>query len=333
MKATVFGTGSWGTAFATVLADAGTSVRMWGFEPDVCELINTTHENTPYHPGIPMPESITATSDPAAALEGAEMVVFAVPAQTLRQNLEQWNDLLPAEVPLVSLMKGIELGTSKRMTQVIGEMLDVGPERLVAVSGPNLAREVMLRQPAATVVACADEGVATRVQGACHGKTFRAYTNTDVVGTELAGALKNVIALATGMADGLGFGDNAKAAVITRGSAETVRLGLAMGAELTTFLGLAGLGDLVATCMSPLSRNRTFGERLGRGETVEEIAASTKQVAEGVKSCEGILMLARDNGVDMPIVQNVAAMVRGETSAQEMLEALLSRDPKPEFRT
>jgi glycerol-3-phosphate dehydrogenase (NAD(P)+) len=229
-------------------------------------------------------------------------------------------------------MKGIELGTSKRMTEVIAEMTGATPERLVAVSGPNLAREIMERQPAATVVACADEAVATLVQGACHSPTFRPYTSTDVVGAELAGAVKNVIAIATGMADGLGYGENAKAAVITRGLAETVRLGLAQGAQLTTFLGLAGLGDLVATCMSPLSRNRTFGERMGRGETVEQIAGTTRQVAEGVKSCESILALAEQHGVEMPIVESVVHVVRGDLTGHDMITRLLSRDPKPEFR-
>lgn len=330
-KATVFGTGSWGTAFGVVLADAGTEVRMWGFEPEVCTLINRTHENAVYHPGLRLPESIVASNDPEEALQGAEIVVFAVPAQTLRGNLEQWRDLLPSDAPLVSLMKGIEIGTSKRMTEVIAEMLGAGPERLVAVSGPNLAREIIQRQPAATVVACADEAVATRVQAAAHSPTFRPYTSTDVVGAELGGAVKNVIALATGMAHGMGFGENSTAAVMTRGLAETVRLGLAQGAQLTTFLGLAGLGDLVATCTSPLSRNRTFGERMGKGETVEQIAGTTRQVAEGVKSCQSILDLARSSGVDMPIVESVVRVVNGEMQPRDMIETLLSRDPKPEF--
>jgi glycerol-3-phosphate dehydrogenase (NAD(P)+) len=331
MQATVFGTGSWGTAFATVLAEAGTSVSMWGYEEEVVHLMNRTQENAVYHPGLRLPDGITAFTDPAEALAGTEMVVFAVPAQTLRANLEAWRDLLPAEVPLVSLMKGIELGTSKRMTEVIAEMTGVGPERLVAVSGPNLAREIMQRQPAATVIACADEAVATRVQAAAHSPSFRPYTSTDVVGAELGGAVKNVIAIATGMADGLGYGENAKSAVITRGLAETVRLGLAQGAQLTTFLGLAGLGDLVATCMSPLSRNRTFGERMGRGETVAQIAGTTRQVAEGVKSCESILALAESSGVEMPIVEAVVHVVRGDLTGPDMITRLLSRDPKPEF--
>jgi glycerol-3-phosphate dehydrogenase (NAD(P)+) len=303
---------------------------MWGYESEVCELINRTHENPLYHPGIKLPESVRATHDAADALEGTDLVVFAVPAQTLRSNLMQWKGLVPSQAILVSLMKGIELNTAKRMTEVVADVLGTPSEQLVAVSGPNLAREIAERQPAATVVACTDEATAVTVQKACHTPRFRPYTNTDVVGTELGGAVKNVIALATGIADGLGFGENAKSAVITRGLAETARLGAAMGAVPATFMGLAGLGDLVATCMSPLSRNRTFGERMGRGETVEQIAASTRQVAEGVKSCESILELARQSDVEMPIVEHVVQVVRGDLTPLDMLQSLLGREIRAE---
>ncbi len=330
MRTAVFGTGSWGTAFSMVLTDAGTDVVMWGYEPEVCDLINRTHENPLYHPGIMLDEKVRATHVPAEAFDGAQMVVLAVPAQTLRANLEQWKDVFPSDAIVVSLMKGIELNTSKRMTEVVSEVLGTPQDRLVAVSGPNLAREIAERQPAATTVACADEQTAIAVQKACHTPRFRPYTNTDVVGSELAGAVKNVIALATGIADGLGFGENSKAAVITRGLAETSRLGVALGASPTTFAGLAGLGDLVATCMSPLSRNRTFGERMGRGESVEAIAASTRQVAEGVKSCGAILDLAEGAGVDMPIVEHVVSVVRGDLTPADMMTALLSREIKAE---
>ncbi len=330
MRAAVFGTGSWGTAFTMVLTDAGTNVVMWGYEPEVCDLINRTHENPLYHPGIKLADGVRATHDPAAALDGAQLVVLAVPAQTLRSNLMQWQGLVPSDAIMVSLMKGIELNTAKRMTEVVAEVLGTPEEQLVAISGPNLAREIAERQPAATVVACTDEQNAVQVQRACHTPRFRPYTNPDVVGTELGGAVKNVIALATGIADGLGFGENAKAAVITRGLAETARLGAALGASPATFAGLAGLGDLVATCMSPLSRNRTFGERMGRGESVAEIAASTRQVAEGVKSCESVLELARAADVDMPIVGHVVQVVRGEMTPADMLTSLLGRDVKAE---
>jgi glycerol-3-phosphate dehydrogenase (NAD(P)+) len=313
-----------------VLTDAGTDVVLWGHEKEVCDLITRTHENPIYHPGIKLHESVTATHDAAKALDGAQLIVLAVPAQTLRGNLMQWQGLFPSQAIVVSLMKGIELNTAKRMTEVIGEVMGTPPEQLVAVSGPNLAREIAERQPAATTVACVDDQTATRVQQACHTPRFRPYTNTDVVGTELGGAVKNVIALATGIADGLGFGENAKAAVITRGLAETARLGAALGASPATFAGLAGLGDLVATCMSPLSRNRTFGERMGRGESVADIAATTRQVAEGVKSCESIRELARSNDVDMPIVEHVVEVVRGDLTPVDMMHALLSREVKPE---
>ena len=211
--------------------------------------------------------------------------MLAVPSQTLRANLASWAPLLPPECVLVSLMKGIELGTTRRMSEVIAETTRAAPERIAVVSGPNLAREIAQRQPAASVVACADEAVAEKLQQVCLTSYFRPYTNIDVVGVELGGAVKNVIALAVGMAKGMGMGDNSQASIITRGLAEVTRLGLALGADTATFAGLAGVGDLVATCMSPLSRNRTFGENLGRGMTLAEVVHATRQTAEGVKSC------------------------------------------------
>jgi glycerol-3-phosphate dehydrogenase (NAD(P)+) len=231
---------------------------------------------------------------------------------------------------VLSLSKGVELGTTKRMSEVVLEVTGLPPARVAVLSGPNLAGEIAQRQPAASVIACADEEVAARVQALCHTPYFRPYTNTDVVGTELGGAVKNVIAIAVGMADGMGFGDNAKASLITRGLAETARLGAAFGADPYTFSGLAGLGDLVATCSSPLSRNRTFGEKLGRGQSVAEIVASTRQVAEGVESCESILQLARDHGVDVPIVEHVVAVVHEGVPPREVLRSLMSRAAKPE---
>jgi len=329
-KVAVFGAGSWGTAFSIVLADAGNDVAMWGRREDVCETISKNHENPEYMPGIPLPVSVTASHDPETVLTGAEVAVLAVPSQTLRENLEQWAPVIDDHVLLLSLMKGVELGTTKRMSEVIAEVTGAGPERIGVVSGPNLAREIANRQPTTSVVACTDEGVAQRLQKLCHTAAFRPYTNTDVVGCELAGATKNVIALAVGMAAGLGFGDNARASVITRGLAETARLGSAMGADTLTFSGLAGLGDLVATCSSPLSRNRSFGEKLGRGMTVDEVAASTRQVAEGVKSCQSIMDLAHAHDVEMPIVEHVAALVRNEMTPREMLTSLVSRAAKPE---
>lgn len=329
--AAVFGTGSWGTAYAAVLADGGTTVRMWGRRQAVVDQINAG-SNEDYLPGIPLPSGIWATTDPAEAADGADIVVLAVPSQTLRANLADWGGVLPPDAAIVSLMKGVELGTTKRMSEVIAEAGGVEPGRIVVVSGPNLAKEIALKQPAASVVACVDEAVAGLVAKASNPPYFRPYTTTDVVGAELSGAVKNVIALAVGMAEGLGMGDNSKASIITRGLAETSRLGLALGADPVTFSGLAGVGDLIATCMSPLSRNRTFGLNLGRGMSVDEVVAVTKQTAEGVKSCESILQLARDHGVDVPIIEQVAAVVHDGRRAEDVVGALMGRRLKNEAK-
>jgi glycerol-3-phosphate dehydrogenase (NAD(P)+) len=329
-RVAVFSAGSWGTAFGIVLADAGNDVSLWARRDDVVATINDKHENTEYFPGIELPSAITATTDPAAALDGAEYVVLSVPSQSLRENLAAWAPLVPENAVFISLMKGVELGTTKRMSEVIAEVTGAGPERISVISGPNLAKEIAQREPAASVVACADDEVARRLQDLCHSRAFRPYRSTDVLGCELGGAYKNVVALCVGMAVGLGFGDNTTASVITRGLAETARLAMAQGADPLTLMGLAGLGDLVATCSSPLSRNRTFGERLGQGLSAEEIYASTRQVAEGAKSCSSLLELARNTGVDAPIAEHVDAVVRGEISAREMMDAFISRQTKAE---
>ncbi|MFJ9470176.1 NAD(P)H-dependent glycerol-3-phosphate dehydrogenase [Streptomyces caniferus] len=329
-RCAVYGTGSWGTAFAMVLADAGCEVTLWGRRAALVDAINNGRTNPDYLPGVELPASVRATTDPAEAARGAEFAVLAVPAQTLRANLAEWAPLLPAETVLVSLMKGVELGTAKRMSEVIEEVAKVPAERVAVLTGPNLAKEIAARQPAAAVVACADEEVARRFQRACHTPYFRPYTNTDVVGCELGGAVKNVIALAVGIATGMGLGDNAKASLITRGLAETTRLGLAMGADAHTFAGLAGMGDLVATCSSPLSRNNTFGTNLGRGMSLEETIAVTKQTAEGVKSCESVLDLARRHGVDMPLTETVVEIVHEGKQPMVALKELMSRTAKSE---
>lgn len=328
-KAAVYGTGSWGTAFALVLADAGTPVRMWGRRQQVVDDINAG-ANTAYLPDLQLPETITATTDPHEAGEGADIVVLAVPSQTLRDNLTSWGEALPSGAAVVSLMKGVELGTTARMSEVIEQVGGVPAERVVVVSGPNLAREIAARQPAASVVACRDHSTADFVAEACAAPYFRPYTGTDVVGTEIAGAVKNVIALAVGMAEGLGFGDNTKASIITRGLAETMRLGMALGGEAATFAGLAGVGDLIATCMSPLSRNHSFGVRLGQGMTVDEVIAVTSQTAEGVKSSASIYALAQQHGIDVPIIEQVNAMISQGQTAADVTQALLSRPRKAE---
>jgi len=327
--AAVFGTGSWGTAYAAVLADGGTPVRMWGRRQGVVDQVNAGC-NTDYLPDLALPPTVTATTDPAEAVDGADIVVLAVPSQTLRANLGEWGHVLDAATAVVSLMKGVELGTTKRMSEVIAEVGGVPQDRIVVVSGPNLAPEIAAKQPAASVVACVDEAVADLVAKASNPPYFRPYTNSDVVGTEISGAVKNVIALAVGMAEGLGMGDNSKASIITRGLAETTRLGMALGADVMTFAGLAGVGDLIATCMSPLSRNHTFGVNLGRGMTVEEVVAVTRQTAEGVKSCESILQLAQEHGVRVPIIEQVAAVVHDGRSPEDVVGALMLRELKNE---
>lgn len=331
-RCAVFGTGSWGTAFAMILADAGCEVSLWGRRPELTGTINRTRHNPDYFPDLELPPGVTATSDPAEAAAGAEFAVLVVPSQTLRANLEAWSPVLDPRTVLVSMMKGVELGSGKLMSEVIAEVTGAGPERIAVVSGPNLAAEIVRRQPAASVVACEDEEVAKRLQTACQTGYFRPYTNTDVVGCELGGAVKNVIGLAVGIADGMGLGDNTKASLITRGLAETSRLGLAMGADPYTFAGLAGMGDLVATCSSPLSRNHTFGTNLGRGMTLQETIAATKQTAEGVTSCESVLDLARRHGVDMPITETVVDIVHGGKPPLVAVKELMSRSAKPERR-
>jgi glycerol-3-phosphate dehydrogenase (NAD(P)+) len=330
VRCAVYGNGSWGTAFAAVLADAGCEVALWGRRPEIAEAINTGRRNPEYHPHLELPAAVTATADPAEAARDAELVFLTVPSQTLRGNLAAWAPLLRPDAVLVSMMKGVELGTAKRMSEVIEEVAKAGPERVAVLSGPNLAPEIAERQPAASVVACRDDAVARRIQAACHTAYFRPYTNTDVVGCELGGAVKNVIGLAVGIADGMGLGDNSKASLITRGLAETTRLGVAMGADARTFAGLAGMGDLVATCSSPLSRNHTFGTNLGRGMSLAETIAVTRQTAEGVKSCESVADLARRHGVDMPITETVVDIVHNGKPPVVAVRELMSRSAKSE---
>ena len=327
-RVAVMGSGNWGTAFAAILADAGSEVRMWARRPELVESINAGR-NAEYLPELALPPAVRATADPQEALAGAEVVVLAVPSQTLRGNLDQWGDALPTGAPVVSLMKGVELGTTLRMSQVIADA-GVREDRIVVLSGPNLAAEIALKQPAAGVVACSDMDTAELVASACATPYFRPYTDTDVIGAEVCGATKNVVALASGMAEGLGFGDNTKATIITRGLAETTRLGLALGAHPQTFMGLAGVGDLIATCMSPLSRNHSFGVRLGRGMSVAEATAEMRTTTEGVKSCESILTLAREHDVDLPICEQVVAVIRDGHPVKEVGPRLMSRDLKAE---
>jgi glycerol-3-phosphate dehydrogenase (NAD(P)+) len=330
VKAAVLGAGSWGTTFAQVLHDAGTETIILGRRPELVKAITERHENPDYMPGIPLAADLRATTDPAVALDGVDIVVLAVPAQSLRHNLADWAPNIPAHADLVSLIKGIEIGSCKRISEVIHDVLGTPARHTAVISGPNLAREIAQRQHAATVVACADESTARRLQHACHTSYFRPYTNPDVLGCELGGTVKNVIAIAVGIAIGMGLGDNTRALLITRGLAETARLGAALGADQLTFAGLAGLGDLVVTCSSPLSRNRTFGENLGRGMTLPEVIATTKQTTEGVKSSGSVLQLARKHGVEMPITEVVDAVIQEGLPVEKAVHLLASRSAKPE---
>lgn len=325
------GAGAWGTALAKVLADAGNDVTLWARRTELADEINDTHRNTGYIGEVELPASIRATGDAADALDGACTVLLAVPSQTLRVNLEPWREHIGADTTLVSVAKGIELNTLLRMSQVIVQVTGVDPARVAVVTGPNLASEVLDEQPAATVVACTDSGRAVALQRALATGYFRPYTNSDVVGAEIGGACKNVIALASGMAAGVGLGENTAAAIITRGLAEIMRLGLALGAKGATLAGLAGVGDLVATCTSPQSRNRAFGARLGRGGTMESaLRDAGGHVAEGVTSCQSVLALANSYDVEMPLTDAVHRVCHKGLSVDEAVALLLGRSTKPE---
>ena len=322
MKVAVVGGGSWGTTVAHLCAHNAPTM-LHSRRDDVVEAINERHENPRYLEGYQLHPDLRASSDLAAVVRQADVLVMGVPSAGFRGTLIDLRPHLRPWVPVVSLSKGLEPATRKRMTEVAEEELPGHP--VGVLTGPNLAKEILAGSAAAAVVAFTDRTIAERLQTVFSSVPFRVYTNTDVVGCEIAGALKNVVAIAAGMADGLGTGDNTRAAVITRGLAELSRLGVAMGGEPQTFSGLAGMGDLLATCISPQSRNRYVGEQLGRGRSLDEIIAEMKQVAEGVKSAKVVLELARAHGVDMPIVEEMAACVNGEQSATDAYRGLISR--------
>lgn len=326
----VMGTGSWGTAFSQILADAETDVILWGRNQKVVDEINARHTNESFHPGVLLPESIKATTDVSTALWGADVVVLAIPAQTLRENLTAWAPFIKSDAIILSLLKGIERETTMRISEVVAQVLNCQSDRIAVLTGPNLAGELIVKQPAASVIASTSPGTAERVQNLCGNQYFRPYTSTDVLGCELGGTVKNIIALAVGMATAMGLGDNTKASVITRGLAETARLGAELGADPNTFAGLAGLGDLVATCSSPLSRNRTLGEYLGRGLTLAEAVQATNTTAEGVASSRAVLALAQHHGVEMPIIAGVVAVIDGKLTPNQAVQALMGRSFKAE---
>jgi len=330
-RVAVMGSGSWGTAFGALAVGAGSDTVLWSRRAEVAAEVNEQHANAAYLPDQPLPEGLRASADPDEVLEGADVVVVAVPSIGVEEQLAAWGDRIPADATLVSLIKGVDVATRRFGSQTIAATLDVDPDRVVVVSGPNLARECVAGLPAATVAASPDLDRAEQVQAAVMTRTFRVYTNPDKVGVEVGGAVKNVLAIAAGIATGMGFGDNTLAAVITRGLAEMQRLGVALGGEALTFSGLAGVGDLVATCTSRQSRNQTVGRRLGGGETLDQIVADMNMVAEGVKSSRAIAAIADEAGVEMPIVEGVVGVLHEGVALPDMIEALLSRDPKPEI--
>ncbi|XPP25507.1 MAG: NAD(P)H-dependent glycerol-3-phosphate dehydrogenase [Leucobacter sp.] len=332
-KVAVIGAGSWGTTFAKVLADAGCEVTVWARRPEAASEIQVAKRNSQYLPGINLPKSLQATSELARALDGASLVFLAVPSQQLRENLEAVEPHLARDSVLVSLVKGVERTTTMRMSEVIADTLDFGPERIAVVSGPNIALEIAKEQPTAAVASCESLEVAQEIAIACSAPYFRTYVNTDVVGTELGGVLKNLIALAIGIVDGVGYGENTKAAIITRGLAEMTEFAVAQGADPTTLAGLAGLGDLIATCQSPLSRNNTAGRLIGQGYSLDETKQQMQQTAEGITSVPPVLELARERGIVMPIVEQVQMVLQGRMAPKDLGPHLATEDevPQPEL--
>lgn len=328
IRVTVVGAGSWGTTVAAAAAINAPTV-LWARRQELADQINAEHVNLDYLDGFPLPTELCATHDIEAAIAGADVVIMAVPSHGFRDVARQASRYLRPWVPVVSLTKGLERGSLQRMSEVAAEEM---PGRPIGVlTGPNLAKEIMARQPAASVVAIADSTVAIELQRILTLPMLRVYTNDDVVGCEVAGVVKNVIAIAAGVAEGLGFGNNSRATLITRGLAEMTRLGVAMGGRRETFAGLAGIGDLIATCSSKQSRNNMVGFQLGEGRSIGEITASMNQVAEGVKSCSSVLELANQHGVEMPITEQVVKVCIEGTSPLDMLRDLMSRDSKSEF--
>jgi glycerol-3-phosphate dehydrogenase (NAD(P)+) len=322
IRCTVLGAGSWGTTVAHLLAH-NTPTVLWARDPKVAAEVDERSTNEHYLPGAELHPALRATDDMAEAVATADLLVVGVPSHGFRQALVDARDHVRPWVPVISLAKGLEQGTQLRMTQIIDQELPGHPYGIL--TGPNLAREILAGDAAASVLAMADETIAEQLQALFCSDLFRVYTNPDVIGCEIAGSLKNVIAIASGMADGLGTGDNTRAAVITRGLAEMARLGTAMGGHTVTFGGLAGLGDLLATCMSRQSRNRHVGEQLGKGRTLDEVIAEMHMVAEGVKSTPVVKAMAAEHGIEMPIVDEVHAVLYEGRSAGDAYRGLLNR--------
>lgn len=329
---TVVGTTTWGTTLAILSARAGVPVRLLCRTEEEADGLRRAGQHTQRLPGVAFPPTLSAEHDPGLALRDARLVIVAAPSDRFRQNLRRIADSVPADAVVLSVTKGLELPAGLRMSEVLAEELpDHSPGRFAALSGPNLAGEIIAGKPALTVVAASDESSREMVQDTLMSPAFRVYTSDDVVGVELGGSLKNIIALAAGMADGLGAGDNAKAALVTRGLSEIGRLGIAAGAQLMTFAGLAGLGDVMATCSSPLSRNRRVGEELAKGRTLDEILAGMDAVAEGVNTTVAALEMAEKLEVDMPITRLMSRVLFEGLPAAECIPALMERPPRAEW--
>jgi len=322
MKSTVLGTGAWGTTLAQIIVDAGHDVLLWGRNSSVVDEINALHTNEKFLPGIKLPEQVHATTDLKAALEYSDVIIVAIPAQTLRENLKVWAPHLKPGMRLISTLKGIEADTHSRMTEIMASELGISLDDMGLLTGPNLAGELSLRQPAGAVAASTNPKIVDELIELFTNPYFRVYPSSDLVGCELAGATKSVIALAVGMAIGLGYGENTQSMIITRGLGEVARFGIGYGADPLTNLGLAGMGDLVASCGSSLSRNRTFGEALGRTGSMSEASALMTKTVEGVASARSIRELAHRVGVEVPIIEVVSDVVSGAMTPADAMEHL-----------
>lgn len=327
----VIGSGAWGTTLALLLAQKGIATTLWEHRPERAAEMRRARENTLFLPGFRFPDGLDVTANVAEAVQGKDMLLLVTPSQRMRENVRLIAPYVGAETLLVSASKGIEVDTLKRMTEVIAEGIPEARNRIAALSGPNISREVAEGKPTAAVVAASEQDVAVRVRTLLSSSRFRVYTSTDVVGVELGGALKNIIAIGAGFNEGMGFGENAKAAFITRGVAEIARLGIAAGAHPLTFTGLAGIGDLIATCASPLSRNQQLGRRLASGEKLEEILASTHTVAEGISTTKAALQLAARHNVELPITEQLSHVLFDGLDPRKAVPELMMRDPKDEM--
>ncbi|WP_241978759.1 MULTISPECIES: NAD(P)H-dependent glycerol-3-phosphate dehydrogenase [unclassified Cryobacterium] len=329
-RVAVLGAGSWGTTFAKILTDSGADVVLWARRPELAREISEARRNSDYLPGVNLPVGLRATSRLELALAGAEMVFVSVPSQSLRENLKQVEPYLAENAIIISLMKGVERATGMRMSSVIEEVLRIDPDRIAAISGPNLALEIAKEQPTGAVVSSASLETAQAVAKLATNRYFRSYVNTDVIGTEFGGVLKNLIAVAIGIVDGVGYGENTKASIITRGLVEMTDFAVAYGAQPETLAGLAGLGDLIATCQSPLSRNNTAGRLLGQGYSINDVVKQMQQTTEGLASVKPILALARAKGVEMPIVEQVRQVLDGTLNPRDIAPHLTTDSGEPQ---